>query len=55
VDACASAQLTLALALRGPIHKKISGKTKVEVRDKLREIHKETEAGAPAAEAIHRG
>jgi len=27
------------------IRKKVSGKTKVEVRDKLREIHKETEAG----------
>jgi hypothetical protein len=27
------------------IRKKVSGKTKVEVRDKLRELHKETEAG----------
>jgi hypothetical protein len=27
------------------IRKKVSGKTKVEVRDKLREIHKETDAG----------
>jgi hypothetical protein len=27
------------------IRKKVSGKTKVEVRDKLRELHKETDAG----------
>jgi hypothetical protein len=27
------------------IRKKVSGKTEVEVRDKLRELHKETDAG----------
>jgi hypothetical protein len=41
-----SGQSTLASAPAGTrIRKKVSGKTKVEVRDKLRELHKETDAG----------
>jgi hypothetical protein len=34
------------------IRKKVSGKTKVEVRDKLRELHKETDAGLRAASPV---
>jgi hypothetical protein len=38
--------LALALPRRASV-KKVSGKTKVEVRDKLRELHKELEVGLP--------
>jgi hypothetical protein len=37
------------------IRKKVGGKAKVEVRDKLRELHKETDARPPAGAAGHGG
>ena len=37
------------------IRKKVSGKTKVEVRDKLKELHKGAGRRAAAATAVHRG